>query len=186
MSFHSLALLHFASFYCEGISAWAEWSGATATAPRKAIVNLVGTPANKAEPVYVTSLLTLLPSHAMPSHTHCLPHHVRIYQILVLSYYTSNLLKHTSTHSLTTLTQCYCSMTREELYHEFLLPNPLAQSSKKETIAECLLSPSKARHIVVPPADTSLFVVRTPRANASLLSLKDFENQVRIQALPFF
>lgn len=70
-------------------------------------------------------------------------------------------------------------MTREQLYHEFLLPNPLAQSSPKETIAECLLSPSKARHIVVPPADTSLFVVRTPKADASLLSLKDFENQVR-------
>jgi hypothetical protein len=70
-------------------------------------------------------------------------------------------------------------MTREQLYHEFLLPNPLAQSSPKETITECLLSPSKARHIVVPPADTSLFVVRTPKADASLLSLKDFENQVR-------
>lgn len=72
-------------------------------------------------------------------------------------------------------------MTREEMYHEFLLPNPLAQSSRKETIAECLLSPSKERHIVVPPADTSLFVVRTPRANASLISLKDFENQVCLQ-----
>jgi hypothetical protein len=70
-------------------------------------------------------------------------------------------------------------MTREQIYHEFLLPNPLAQSSPKETIAECLLSPSKARHIVVPPADTSLFVVRTPKADASLISLKDFENQVR-------
>ena len=77
----------------------------------------------------------------------------------------------------------FCSMSREEQYHEFLLPNPLAQSSKKETIAECLLSPSKARHIVVPPSDTSLFVVRTPRANASLLSLKDFENQVSIKIL---
>jgi hypothetical protein len=31
----------------------------------------------------------------------------------------------------------------------------------------------------VPPADTSLFVVRTPKADASLISLKDFENQVR-------
>ena len=54
-----------------GIPAWAEWSGASEKQPRKAIVNLVGTPANKAEPVYVTSLLTLL---ILPYITHTPDH----------------------------------------------------------------------------------------------------------------
>lgn len=73
-------------------------------------------------------------------------------------------------------------MSRDEKYYEHLLSNPLSvltDSSPTETVAECLLSPSKARHIVVPPPSTSLFVVRTPKANASLINLKDFENQVR-------
>jgi hypothetical protein len=34
-----------------GVGAWAEWSGASKEKPRKAIVNLVGTPATKAEPM---------------------------------------------------------------------------------------------------------------------------------------
>jgi predicted acylesterase/phospholipase RssA len=70
---------------------------------------------------------------------------------------------------------------QSELYHEYILSNPsIVEAENTETVAECLVSPSKTRHIVVAPAHTSLFVVRTPRANASLMNLKDFENQRQV------
>ena len=87
-----------------------------------------------------------------------------------------------SVHSFIFVLSSLSSMSRDEKYYEYLLSNPLSvltDSTPTETVAECLLSPSKARHVVVPPPSTSLFVVRTPKANASLINLKDFENQVR-------
>lgn len=65
----------------------------------------------------------------------------------------------------------------QRLKHETVRPHdtPADHAPVTESVAQCLLSPSQSRHTVVAPAHTSLFVVRTPKANASLVSLKDYE-----------
>jgi hypothetical protein len=67
----------------------------------------------------------------------------------------------------------------QRLRHEVVTPadTPADFVTETESVEKCILNPSPNRHRVIAPPHSSLFVVRTPKADASLFSLRDFEAQ---------